>query len=126
MWANAGNSAVKCGTVLVVEDDPSSRRALTQLLKMRGFNIVWAATLSEAMQRLESHPECVLLDLMLPDGSGAALLQHIRSRNLPIRVAVTTGAGNWHEMLGTGPVKPDALFVKPIDFAGLIEWLEET
>jgi CheY-like chemotaxis protein len=80
--------------VLVVEDDPSSRRALTSLLKLNGFHATDVATGAEAIECLSEPPLCVLLDLMLPDGNGSAVLDHIRRHRLPIRVAVTSGAAD--------------------------------
>jgi CheY-like chemotaxis protein len=107
--------------VLVVEDDPSSRRALTSLLKLKGFQATDAATQAEAIGRLGDNPICVLLDLMLPDGNGSAVLDHIRRHRLPIRVAVTSGAANWESMLREA--RPDAYFGKPLDFEKIVGWL---
>jgi DNA-binding response OmpR family regulator len=106
---------------LVVEDDSSSRRALTLLLKLRGFHASYATTQAEALRCLAEHPLCVLLDLMLPDGNGAEVLAHIRRHRLPIRVAVTSGAANWESLLDG--VRPDAYFAKPLDFEGLVRWI---
>ena len=123
MWVEAENAgAVRC-RVLVVEDDPSSRRALTMLLQLKGFDATFASNVAEAIQQLQQNPTCVLLDLMLPDGNGAAVLEYIRSRQLPIRVAITTGASNWKAMLDK--LQPDALFTKPLDFDQLVNWLNE-
>jgi len=123
MWVEAENAgAVRC-RVLVVEDDPSSRRALTLLLQLKGFQATFAAGVAEAIQRLQQNPTCVLLDLMLPDGNGATVLEYIRTRQLPIRVAVTTGASNWQAMLAQ--LQPDALFTKPLDFNQVVNWLSE-
>jgi CheY-like chemotaxis protein len=110
--------------VLVVEDDPSSRRALLRLLKLHGFQAVPASSLSEAMRQIDTHPTTVLLDLMLPDGNGFSVLQYIRQHDLPIRVALTSGASNWRSMLGDGTLQPDAVFSKPLDVPRLLEWLE--
>lgn len=107
--------------VLVVEDDASSRRALTLLLKLRGFHATYASTRAEALQCLAEHPLCVLLDLMLPDGNGAEVLAHIRRNRLPIRVAITSGAANFESLLDG--VRPDAYFAKPLDFEGLVQWI---
>lgn len=107
--------------VLVVEDDASSRRALTLLLKLHGFHATYAATRAEALACLHDGPLCVLLDLMLPDGNGVDVLRHIRRQQLPIRVAVTSGAGNWESLLDG--VRPDAFFAKPLDFERLVRWI---
>ena len=109
----------------MVEDDPSSRRALLLLLKLKGFQAIPASSLSEAMRQLDNHPATVLLDLMLPDGNGASVLQYIRTHHLPIRVAVTSGASNWRSMLGDETIQPDAVFCKPLNLNDLLRWLDE-
>jgi DNA-binding response OmpR family regulator len=111
------------GRVLVVEDDPSSRRALTLLLKLKGFEPCVAATLADAMRELNNSPEAVLLDLMLPDGNGSDILRHVRRNGLAIRVAITSGASNWKSMLDEGALLPDAFFSKPLDFDQVVCWL---
>lgn len=111
--------------VLVVEDDPSSRRALTLLLRLQGFQASVASTLADAIRQLDDHPNSVLLDLMLPDGNGAAVLRFIRTHHLPIRVAVTSGASNWESMLQEESLQPDAVFGKPLDFEQVVHWLNE-
>ena len=119
------NGAGQQGRVLVVEDDHSSRRALLMLLKLRGFETTHACNLAEALEQLKSRPSVVLLDLMLPDGNGSTVLDYIRRNNLPIRVAVTSGACNWESLLGDGPAKPDAFFGKPLHIERVMEWLSD-
>jgi two-component system, OmpR family, KDP operon response regulator KdpE len=109
--------------VLVVEDDPASRRALVSLLRLNGYEALFAANLAEAIALLDARPECVLLDLMLPDGTGTTILHHVRSLSLPIKVAITTGAADWRKfMIGTDH-RPDAIFIKPLDFESITKWL---
>jgi two-component system response regulator AtoC len=124
--ASCHNAAATRCRVLVVEDDAASRRALSSLLRLRGFECVTAASVAEAMDRLAWGPTCLLLDLMLPDGNGAKLLEHIRANDLSIRVAVTTGASNWESMLDVKRLRPDAFFPKPVDFNRLVTWLNQT
>ena len=111
--------------VLVVEDDRASRSALMMLLRITGFDPVPAANVAEAMGALAQGPACLILDLMLPDGNGSAVLSHIRRNNLPIRVALATGAIDWQTMIESSPGKPDAVFHKPLDFKKVTAWLDE-
>lgn len=119
-----GTEQAGCGRrILVVEDDPASRRALVALLRMSGYRADVATNLSQALNLLESKPDCILLDLMLPDGTGATVLKYVRSRQLPIRVAITTGAADWRRLLDGSDNDPDAVFTKPLDFDRITEWL---
>ena len=57
--------------VLVVEDEPSYQEALNIGLTVEGFVVVGASTLAQArLLMLSTRPDLVLLDVMLPDGSG--------------------------------------------------------
>ena len=59
---------------------------------------------------------------MLPDGSGMEILRRIRAEQLPIRVAILTGADK--PMVDQArQLEPDALFSKPIDLSRLLTWL---
>jgi DNA-binding response OmpR family regulator len=113
------------GRVLVVEDDRASRSALMMLLRIIGFDPFPATNVAEALVALQESPACLILDLMLPDGNGSTVLSHIRRNNLPIRVALATGAIDWQTMIESSPGKPDAVFHKPLDFKKLTAWLEE-
>lgn len=61
--------------LLLVEDDPVSRKQTTKLLTHPGVEIVTAATGQEAMDLLTTQSfDCVVLDLTLPDMNGFELL----------------------------------------------------
>lgn len=65
--------------VLVVEDDESYREALSRGLTLEGFVVVDAADIRSAREKLHATtPDLVLLDVMLPDGSGVDFCQEIR------------------------------------------------
>jgi two-component system response regulator RegX3 len=65
--------------VLVVEDDESYREALSRGLTLDGFVTVDAPDITSAREKLRAtKPDLVLLDVMLPDGSGVDFCQEIR------------------------------------------------
>lgn len=89
-----GDSHLK-NRVLIVEDDRTTGVALRRILQSEGFAATVATTIAIARTALD-HPDtldCVVLDLLLPDGNGIEILRDIRAANLPIRVVVVTGAG---------------------------------
>ena len=60
---------------LVVDDDLSFMMGVAELVEREGFETATANSLGEARTRLkEDPPDVVLVDLMLPDGSGIELL----------------------------------------------------
>jgi CheY-like chemotaxis protein len=122
---NPGGSqgvAVKRKT-LIVEDDRVSRTALVKILEQMGHELETAVTVAEGLAKLSLGPEYVLLDLMLPDGSGVAVLEQIRRDSLPIKVAVTTGTSDREMLEAVNRLKPDALFLKPLHLPDIARWL---
>lgn len=110
--------------VLIVEDDKIALAALRRILMMSGYEVLCADSLARAGAQLVWQPDFVLLDLMLPDGSGLDLLARIRRRDESTRVAILSGAGE-ELMLRAARLRPDAIFRKPIDVAGLLAWLAD-
>ena len=110
--------------VLLVEDDLPTVHALEMLLRHHGFDVIVAPTVDAALQSLVAdEPDAVLLDLMLPDGDGVRILQAIRDRRLPTRVAVLTGVGDGERLDHVRALGPDALLQKPVDFVQILEHL---
>src|SRR5438132_14136530 len=87
----APSSSSSKPSVLIVEDDRSARKAISAILKRRGFTVAEAATVADAMQHVESQPQWILLDLMLPDGCGLEVLRHVRSHHIASRICIITG-----------------------------------
>src|SRR5687768_11778895 len=84
---------MKC-RVLVIEGDVVSHRALARMLSRIGYDVTAVSSVREALAQLLTNapmPQCIILDLMLPDGSGVEVLDHVRARKLPIKVAIATG-----------------------------------
>lgn len=74
-------------SILLVEDNLRLLEANMKLLQMQGYTVHGATDLKEAEQQLkEVKPHLVILDIMLPDGSGLDFCRDLRrhDRNLPI------------------------------------------
>jgi CheY-like chemotaxis protein len=108
---------------LIVEDHDTTREVLRRLLRVCGYESDAVGSIAEADQCLHG-ADCIFLDLELIDGNGIELLRRIRSQNLPIRVAITTGSSHPPLLAEVTELRPDAVFMKPIDFSKLVDWLE--
>ena len=108
---------------MVVEDDSGVSRAISLLLRHSGFRATVAASVAEALAHLDPCPTWVILDLMLPDGSGVDVLRFIRRRELPIKVVVTTGTGDEKLIADVRSLAPEHFMAKPIEFAKLLDAL---
>jgi CheY-like chemotaxis protein len=66
-------------SILLVDDDPSARRTLAQLLQQFGFHIVEAEDGPEALNTLKAVPiDLVLSDYNMPGMNGGELLRQLR------------------------------------------------
>ena len=77
--------------VLVVDDDPDSRDVVARALAREGYSVKSAANGREALNRIqESKPDVILLDLMMPEMDGfavvAALQKEAGWRDIPVIV----------------------------------------
>jgi two-component system OmpR family response regulator len=100
---------------LVVDDDPYTRFGLRSLFSRQGWDVALAGTVTEAVAALDPAPQCVILDLDLPDGDGAAVLREVRARRLPTVVAVCSGIADPARL---GPVQglhPELMLCKPME-----------
>jgi two-component system KDP operon response regulator KdpE len=81
--------------VLVIDDEPEITRALRSILTAHGFEPIVATSAEEGLDLLQRrHPDLVLLDLVLPDGSGHDVTRTIRQDlrlDLPIIVLSAHG-----------------------------------
>jgi two-component system response regulator RegA len=116
----------KDDTLLLVEDDAPTARAMIRLMEAAGVRVEWVGTLKDGLAALSRIPSLVVLDLKLPDGSGVELLEAIRSSHMRSKVAIVSAnadAGVFARLLAA---KPDAIFPKPLDFEDFVQWLCES
>jgi DNA-binding SARP family transcriptional activator/ActR/RegA family two-component response regulator len=79
-------------TVLVVDDDPGLRAMVAQFLEVEGYRVLLATSGREALAHIAGtrpRPDLLLLDLLMPDIDGYAVLEHLRQhpqQDLPVLV----------------------------------------
>jgi two-component system phosphate regulon response regulator PhoB len=76
-------------SILVVEDEPAIQELISVTLTRNGHSVTRTANAAEAYRAVsEALPDVILLDWMLPDGSGLAVARRLRSeartREVPI------------------------------------------
>jgi two-component system, NtrC family, response regulator HydG len=79
--------------VLLVDDEPDFADAAAQILRLKSHEVTMAGSLGDARRALgASTPDVLLLDLMLPDGSGLELLDEISHSEIDLKkVVLITG-----------------------------------
>jgi DNA-binding NtrC family response regulator len=116
--------AVRRDSVLLVEDDASAREALSELLRDDGFTVRGAATLADARAALAGEAvDAVLLDLRLPDGDGALLLEELALRRGAPPTIVVTAYGSGSRAIAAMRAGAFDYVQKPLDPTALVETL---
>jgi DNA-binding NtrC family response regulator len=81
-------------SVLVVEDEESTRKLCADVAESCGMKAVVASSVEEALRRLESHAvDIVVTDLILPPSSGLDLLKQVHEMYPQVAVLVLTQYG---------------------------------
>lgn len=75
--------------ILVVEDEAPIREMISFVLEQNGFNAIEASDIEQALDKVkEPYPDLILLDWMLPGGTGVSLAKKLKqneyTRNIPV------------------------------------------
>jgi len=111
-------------SVLVVDDDPSIRLMLKEVLRDEGYTVSVAANGREALAQLEhDRPDLILLDLMMPEMDGRQFCHAIAPRQqspeerVPVMV-LTADRASREEVRSLGV---DGYVTKPFDLDKLLD-----
>jgi DNA-binding response OmpR family regulator len=106
--------------ILVVEDEPAIQDALGYALEQEGFRVELTSTAASALERVRAAaPDVLVLDLMLPDGSGLDVCRELRAESdVPI-IMLTARSTEVDRVLGL-EVGADDYVVKPFSIAELV------
>jgi len=107
--------------LLVVEDDPGLRAALTDGLRRAGYALDDVPSAEAALDRLAVDAyDLLLLDLGLPGADGLALLRELRTRGLAFPVLVLTARGALEDRVTGLDAGADDYLAKPFAFPELL------
>jgi two-component system KDP operon response regulator KdpE len=99
--------------VLVVDDEPQIVRGLRVVLKNAGFQVDSAGSKEEALDALSHRPpDAVLLDLVLPDGSGVDICREVRQWS-SVPIVVVSAVGDEREKVRALDAGADDYVTKP-------------
>lgn len=77
--------------ILIVDDDPEIRKLLARYIESQGFRVLLAATCGELRERLATHRvDLIVLDVMLPDGSGLEMCRNLRGERSAVPIILLT------------------------------------
>jgi two-component system response regulator RegX3 len=100
-------------TILMVEDETSITEPLAEALDREGFDTRVAGTAADALTAAEEQmPDLVLLDVMLPDGSGYDVCRTLRERS-KVPIIMLTARGEETDRIVGLELGADDYIVKP-------------
>ena len=85
--------ASNAGKILVVEDQPREREAMSRMLRSEGFQVASAGSVVEAIAMADQDVDLVVSDLRLGDENAIDLLTKLRSSNSRLPFIVVTAYG---------------------------------
>jgi two-component system, OmpR family, response regulator RegX3 len=107
-------------TILLVEDEESITTPLVQALDREGFDTAVSATAGESLAAAERvKPDLVLLDVMLPDGSGFDVCRELRARSR-VPIIMLTARGEEADRVAGLELGADDYVVKPFSARELV------
>ena len=110
--------------ILIVEDEPSLCELMARTLRKEQYVVETASTFTEASERLGVYSyDCVLLDIMLPDGNGLRLLEELKMQDKRENVIIISarirsvvrrsrGSGRSSIVLGNVTLDPEGFRVE--------------
>jgi DNA-binding response OmpR family regulator len=104
--------------VLIVDDSPDLRGMLAFTLGDLGFSVRQAKDGFHALEALAAHaPDCVVLDLMMPDMDGFKVLEAMRAQQLApdARVVILSSKDDERALVRGFELRADEFFLKPVD-----------
>src|SRR3954468_12579195 len=100
-------------TILLVEDEPAIAEPLAETLTREGFHLEVAGTAADALDAAARvRPDLILLDLMLPDGSGFNVCREVR-RESQVPIIMLTARGDEADRVIGLELGADDYVVKP-------------
>ena len=107
-------------SILVVDDDRTTRETLADFFASLGYVARTAATATEGRQAAAEHaPDVVLVDVRLPDANGLTLFEALRADDPHVAVIFLTGHADVATAVGAMRAGAADFLEKPVDLAAL-------
>jgi two-component system response regulator RegX3 len=107
-------------TILLVEDEESITTPLVEALRREGFDTAVSGTAGESLALADRvKPDLVLLDVMLPDGSGFEVCRELRARSR-VPIIMLTARGEEADRVAGLELGADDYVVKPFSARELV------
>lgn len=106
--------------ILIVEDEPALRELIQRSLEKERYVVEVAADFNSALRKIEDYDyDCVLLDIVLPDGSGLDLLEKLKAMHKRENVIIISAKDSLEDKVLGLELGADDYLPKPFHLAEL-------
>lgn len=107
--------------ILIIEDEIELAKSISEYLSGENYICEFAPTFSEAMEKVETFQyDCILLDIMLPDGSGLAILEELKRQNKQDGVIIISAKNALDDKIKGLQLGADDYLTKPFHLSELM------
>ena len=112
--------------LLLVDDDETFTRIAARVLTRHGFEILVANDAATALQIADAALPCAVVDLVIGNTSGLALVPKLRALNPAMRILVLTGYASIATAVEAIKLGADNYLAKPADAEAIVRALRQT
>ncbi|REC60177.1 DNA-binding response regulator [Chryseobacterium pennae] len=107
--------------ILIVEDEAELAKSISEYLSLENYLCENAVTFSEAINKIEMFDyDCILLDIMLPDGNGLKILEELKKRNKEDGVIIISAKNALDDKIEGLKLGADDYLTKPFHLSELM------
>ena len=107
--------------ILIIEDEAELAKSISEYLAGENYLCEFAPTFTDAMNKIEAFQyDCILLDIMLPDGNGIDLLKEIKKMHKKDPVIILSAKDSVDDKVTGLEIGADDYLAKPFHLAELM------
>lgn len=106
--------------ILIIEDENELADSISEYLSEENYLCEFASTYTQAFEKIESfHYDCILLDIMLPDGNGMSILEELKRKDKQEGVIIISAKNALDEKIKGLQIGADDYLTKPFHLSEL-------
>ena len=106
--------------ILIVEDEPALREMMQTFLERERYIVETAANYHQAVEKIGDYDyDCILLDIMLPDGDGLSVLRRLKELRKQENVIIISAKDSIEDKVAGLELGADDYLAKPFHLAEL-------
>jgi len=107
--------------ILIIEDEPELKNIVQNFLESEQFIVEYAEDYKSGLEKIISYEyDCILLDIMLPDGNGIDLLKEIKAMHKKDPVIILSAKDSVDDKVAGLEIGADDYLAKPFHLAELL------